>query len=75
MKHPKPTSKAARQALLTPELEHKQGHSVDEACALLDCSRGFVYELIARGELETVKIGRRRIVPKASIQKILTAQN
>lgn len=31
-----------------------------------------VFELIKRGELETVKIGRRRLVPQSSIDRYIT---
>src|ERR1700683_5100881 len=42
-------------------------YSVAEAGALLGISRAFAYELVARGELPVVRLGRRRLVPKAAL--------
>jgi excisionase family DNA binding protein len=41
---------------------------VPEACALLRVSKWTLYELIRTGQLETIKIGSRRVVPVAAIQ-------
>jgi excisionase family DNA binding protein len=38
--------------------------SVTEAGQLLGVSRAFAYELAARGELTTIRLGRRVLVPK-----------
>lgn len=43
---------------LTPML-----YSVGDAARVLSLGRSKVYELIGRGELRTVKVGRRRLVP------------
>ena len=42
-------------------------YSVAEAGALLGISRAFAYELVARGELPVIRLGRRRLVPKAAL--------
>jgi excisionase family DNA binding protein len=34
---------------------------------LLGVSRAFAYELAARGELPTIRLGRRILVPKAAL--------
>jgi excisionase family DNA binding protein len=41
--------------------------SVAEAGALLGVSRAFAYELAARGELKTIRLGRRVLVPKLAL--------
>ena len=41
--------------------------SVRESCPVIGVSRSRMFELIARGELESVKIGRRRLVPREAI--------
>ena len=41
---------------------------VPEACALLRVSKWTLYELIRTGQLETIKIGSRRVVPVTAIQ-------
>jgi excisionase family DNA binding protein len=42
-------------------------HTVSEAAELLGISRAFAYELVARGELPVIRLGRRRLVPKAAL--------
>ncbi len=42
-------------------------YTVAEAGALLGISRAFAYELVARGELPVIRLGRRRLVPKAAL--------
>ncbi len=40
---------------------------VAEAGELLGISRAFAYELVARGELPVIRLGRRRLVPKRAL--------
>jgi excisionase family DNA binding protein len=47
--------------------------SVEEAGRLLGISRAYAYELVARGELPHVRLGRRLVVPKHAIQALLAA--
>jgi excisionase family DNA binding protein len=42
-------------------------YTVAEAGDLLGISRAFAYELVARGELPVVRLGRRRLVPKVAL--------
>lgn len=49
----------------------KLAFSVAEACAALGLGKTNIYRLIAAGELETVKIGGRRLVPANSIRALL----
>jgi len=42
-------------------------YSVSEAAELLGISRAFAYELVARGELPVIRLGRRRLVPKVAL--------
>lgn len=42
-------------------------YRVDEAAESLRLSRSVVYELIRSGQLRTVKVGRRRLVPVAAL--------
>jgi excisionase family DNA binding protein len=41
--------------------------TVAEAGELLGISRAFAYELVARGELTVIRLGRRIVVPKAAL--------
>ncbi|MBA8795953.1 excisionase family DNA binding protein [Friedmanniella endophytica] len=43
-------------------------YEVDEAAEALRLSRSRIYELIRSGQLESVKAGRRRLVPVAALQ-------
>ncbi len=42
-------------------------YTVAEAGELLGISRAFAYELVARGELPVICLGRRRLVPKVAL--------
>jgi excisionase family DNA binding protein len=41
--------------------------TIDEAAARLRVSRWTLYNLIRSGQLHTIKIGRRRLVPPAAL--------
>lgn len=45
--------------------------SVDEAARLLDISRDLAYDLIRRGELPAVKLGRRIVVPRHQLEILM----
>jgi excisionase family DNA binding protein len=45
--------------------------TVDEAAARLRVSRWSVYNLIRSGQLRTIKIGRRRLVPLDALSECL----
>ena len=45
---------------------------IREACRLTGVGRSKLYELIAAGEVETVKIGRITLVPMSSLRALLT---
>jgi excisionase family DNA binding protein len=47
--------------------------SVPEAARLLGISRTHAYGLVARGELVHVRLGRRIVVPRRAIEKLLEA--
>ena len=47
--------------------------SVPEAARLLGISRTHAYELVARGDLTHVRLGRRIVVPKHAIETLLGA--
>lgn len=45
--------------------------SVEEAGALLGISRDLAYDLVARRELPSVRLGRRLVVPRRSLEEVL----
>jgi excisionase family DNA binding protein len=50
---------------------HRLGLSVEEACGLLGISRSLGYELAAQGGLPTIRPGRRIVVPRAALERLL----
>lgn len=48
--------------------------TVSEAAVLLGVSRAHAYELVARGQLRHVRLGRRVVVPKRAIDELLEAR-
>jgi excisionase family DNA binding protein len=45
--------------------------TVSEAAVLLGVSRAHAYELVARGQLRHVRLGRRVVVPKRAVDELL----
>ena len=45
--------------------------TVQEAADLVGISRTLAYELIARGELPHLRLGRRILVPRRAIEELL----
>jgi excisionase family DNA binding protein len=45
--------------------------TVAEAAYLINVSRAFAYELVARGELPSIRLGRRIVIPRIGLQKLL----
>ena len=46
---------------------------VRDVAAQLGISRSFAYDLIARGELQAVRVGRRLLVPESAVRNIARA--
>ena len=46
--------------------------TVEEAGRMLGISRAHAYELVARGELPHLRLGRRVVVPKHAIELLLS---
>jgi excisionase family DNA binding protein len=47
--------------------------TVPEAARMLGVSRTLGYELVARGELGALRLGRRVVVPVAAIEELLAS--
>ena len=45
--------------------------SVEEAGFLLGISRDLAYDLVARGEIPSVRLGRRLVVPRRALEEAL----
>lgn len=46
--------------------------SVREAADLLGISRALAYELVCRGELPAIRLGRRIVVPRQALEAMVT---
>ena len=47
--------------------------SVPQAAALLGVSRGAVYKAARSGELPSIRLGRRVLVPRAALDRLIPA--
>lgn len=47
-------------------------YSVEEAARVLGLSRNFAYAAVAKGEIPSLKIGRRIVVPRAAIERMVS---
>ena len=45
--------------------------TIAEAAKLLGISRSFAYELVKRGDLPVVRLGRRQLVPKEALSRLM----
>ncbi|HUF32984.1 MAG TPA: helix-turn-helix domain-containing protein [Acidimicrobiales bacterium] len=48
--------------------------TVDEAARLLGISRAFAYDLVRRGEIPSIRLGRRLIIPRRCLDDLLRAE-
>lgn len=49
--------------------------TVERAGRLLGISRGLAYELVRRGEIPSVRLGRRIVVPARAIDAMLASRS
>jgi len=54
-------------SLPQPEKDERLALSVDEAAALLGISRSLAYDLCARGDLPSLRLGRRILIPRRAL--------
>ena len=54
------------------EANNSAVYSVNEAAKLLGIGRNLAYEAIQRGEIPSFKVGRRLLVPRLALEKIMT---
>ena len=52
-------------------MDEKLTLSVDEVAVLLGIGRGLAYEKARSGEIPTLRIGRRLLVPKVALNRML----
>jgi len=49
-------------------------YSINEACRVSSLGRTRLYQLIAEGRLEALKIGKRTIIPAESLRRLIAGQ-
>ncbi len=59
--------------MLEKNMAAKLAYSIPEAAAAVSIGRSKIYALIAEGRLETRKIGKRTVIPAASLIRLLEA--
>jgi excisionase family DNA binding protein len=64
---------AAPQPPTDPQSLQRLLYTVDEAAQCLSVGRTNVFDLIRRGEIESVKIGSRRLVPRAALEAFVNS--
>jgi excisionase family DNA binding protein len=52
-------------------MRDRQTYNVDEAAKLLGVGRNQAYEAAKTGQLPTIKIGKRILVPRAALERML----
>lgn len=53
----------------------RETHEIPEAARIVGVSRNHMYQAVARGEIPSIRIGHRRVIPKAIIRKLLAEGN
>ncbi len=55
--------------------QERQTLTVEEAAKLLGVSRGSAYEAVRSGELPVVRLGRRLLVPRQALDRLLAGSD
>ena len=55
-------------------MENKLLIPVEEAASILSLGRSKVFELVAAGTLESLKVGRRRLIPRQALTDFVERQ-
>lgn len=48
--------------------------TIDEAAAALNMGRTYVYDLVMRRQIKSIKLGRKRRIPVAALDEFVTRQ-
>jgi excisionase family DNA binding protein len=56
---------------LNMAIEKRLCLTVPEAAAMLGISRNFAYELVKQGQLPVIRFGKRLLIPKVALEKML----
>jgi excisionase family DNA binding protein len=53
-------------------IEHRAAYSLSEVAGLTGLSISGLYVLIGRGQLRSIRVGGRRLVPREALEELLT---
>ena len=56
---------------LIEEISRRKGIAMEEVAEILRIGRGSAYELIRCGKLHAIRMGRRILVPRSSLESFL----
>jgi len=62
---------AQRHGVLSSQWENRDAFSVEEAGKILGISRASAFAAAKKGEIPTIKIGKRLIVPRRALERLL----
>lgn len=54
-----------------PETAERRTYTIEEAARLLGIGRNHGYEAAKRGDIPTIRMGKRLLVPKAALDRML----
>jgi excisionase family DNA binding protein len=54
------------------EASERQTYDVEEAAKILGIGRNQAYDAVKRGEIPTIKIGKRLLVPKVALDRLVS---
>lgn len=57
---------------MTSDIDERHTYTVDEVAERLGISRNAAYDAVHRGELPALRIGRRIVVPRAALDRLLS---
>lgn len=57
-----------------PSGQERLTFTVEEAATMLGISRAFAYEAVGRGEIPHIRIGRRILVPRSALDRLLSGE-
>lgn len=50
---------------------HPLAYTPSQLAPLLGCTRQHIHNMLTRGELRSVKLGRKRLIPHAAVAELL----
>jgi excisionase family DNA binding protein len=59
---------------MLPDPEDRPTVTVDESSEILGISRGAAFNAVKRGEIPSIRIGRRLLVPTAALLRMLDGE-